>query len=63
MGKSYINNEHWHSYKSLSFKIWDCSNRGLIWLFNLLYFALFVVRIARFFSISVLFTTEWLALL
>jgi len=54
--KSYMNNEDWYSYKSFSFKILDCLNRGSVWL---LYFALFIVWTARFCSNSVLCTTDW----
>ena len=57
--KSYMNNEDWYSYKSLSFKILDCLNRGSVWL---LCIALCVVRIALFCSNSVLCTTDWQAL-
>jgi len=58
LAKAYINNKDWYSYQFLSFKTLDCLNSASVWL---LYVALFIIRIARFWSTSALCMTDWLA--
>jgi hypothetical protein len=58
LAKAYINNKDWYSYQFLSFKTLDCLNSASVWL---LYVALFIIRISRYWSTSALCMTDWLA--